>query len=259
MTFAIKFANEKVAKEFKGAYDTAQAGSEIPLAVTTTPVKNEPKETATPAKTESTSTPASASAWGTSTTSWGSLSANKDTSTTFKFGDSSPAKPFSFGASTPAAPAATENASAASSSSASQASPAKDEENLEAECTATFTPIVQLSEVKVASGEENEDAVYTQRCILYRFDHEEKEWKARGKGNVKIMQHKETKKHRLILREEKTLKLRMNHFVTAGIDLKPNNGSDRSWTWTTEDFSEEEAASMTFAIKFANEKGTDED
>ena len=32
----------------------------------------------------------------------------------------------------------------------------------EEECTATFTPIVQLSEVKVDTGEENEDAVYTQ-------------------------------------------------------------------------------------------------
>ena len=110
---------------------------------------------------------------------------------------------------------------------------------MEEECTATFEPVVQLSEVEVDNGEKDEDEIYVQRCMLYRFDTETKEWKARGKGDVKLMQHKSTKKTRLILREEKTLKLRMNHFVSDKVDLAKNMGSNRSWTWVARDYSEE--------------------
>ena len=37
---------------------------------------------------------------------------------------------------------------------------------------------------------------------------------------MKVLQHKQTKKHRLILREEKTLKLRMNHFGERLCDVE---------------------------------------
>ena len=42
------------------------------------------------------------------------------------------------------------------------------------------------------------------RCKLYRIRDEQ--WKERGIGNCKLMRHKETKKIRFIMRQEKTFK-----------------------------------------------------
>ncbi len=42
------------------------------------------------------------------------------------------------------------------------------------------------------------------RAKLYRF--REDMFKERGTGNIKMMRHKETKKVRVIMRQEKTLK-----------------------------------------------------
>lgn len=67
------------------------------------------------------------------------------------------------------------------------------------------------------------------RGTLYRFSPDTKEWKERGRGDAKLLKHKLTGKVRFVMREEKTLKLRVNHFVA--VDVKPNAGSDRSWTW----------------------------
>ena len=94
--------------------------------------------------------------------------------------------------------------------------------------------------------------------MLYRFDKEEKGWKTRGKGNVKLMQHQETKKIRVLLREDKTLKLRMNHTVVPGVELKPNQGSEKSWTWATTDYALEAPSEETFAIKFRTEEAARE-
>ena len=94
--------------------------------------------------------------------------------------------------------------------------------------------------------------------MLYRFDKEEKGWKTRGKGNVKLMQHQETKKIRVLLREDKTLKLRMNHLVVPSVELKPNQGSEKSWTWATTDYALEAPSEETFAIKFKTEEAARE-
>jgi len=37
------------------------------------------------------------------------------------------------------------------------------------------------------------------------------EWKERGLGLVKLLKHKENQKIRLLMRQEKTLKIRANH------------------------------------------------
>ena len=42
------------------------------------------------------------------------------------------------------------------------------------------------------------------RAKLYRF--RDDQWKERGTGNAKLMRHKESKKIRFIMRQEKTLK-----------------------------------------------------
>lgn len=51
------------------------------------------------------------------------------------------------------------------------------------------------------------------KCKLYRFDKESGsgEWKERGVGQVRLLEHKGNKKIRLLMRQEKTLKIRANH------------------------------------------------
>jgi Ran-binding protein 1 len=67
---------------------------------------------------------------------------------------------------------------------------------------------------------------------------------------VKLLQNKESRSIRLLLRQEKTLKLCMNHKVHPEIELVANAGSDRSWTWRTMDYSSEEGEKQTFALRF---------
>ena len=48
---------------------------------------------------------------------------------------------------------------------------------------------------------------------LYRYD--DKQWKERGVGQVKLLQHKVGKRIRLLMRREKTLKICANHIGAA--------------------------------------------
>lgn len=89
--------------------------------------------------------------------------------------------------------------------------------------------------------------VYTVRCTLFRFD---KEWKERGRGDVKILKNKDSQRIRLLLRADKTLKVCMNHIILPDIKLTPNMSSDRAWTWVTEDYADAEPTVQTFAIRF---------
>lgn len=53
------------------------------------------------------------------------------------------------------------------------------------------------------------------------------------------------------MRQEKTLKILVNHFVDPRITLIPNAGNDRSWVWVAFDFSNGETLEeTTFAIRF---------
>ncbi|CAO3625407.1 unnamed protein product [Cunninghamella blakesleeana] len=116
-----------------------------------------------------------------------------------------------------------------------------------------FEPVVKLEEVEVKTNEENEEVLFKMRAKLFRYDKQLKEWKERGTGDVKFLQHKETKKVRLLMRRDKTLKVCANHYVSGDMKLAPNVGSDRSWVWNVAaDVSEGEPAAETLAIRFAN-------
>lgn len=58
--------------------------------------------------------------------------------------------------------------------------------------------------MKKNTGEESEECIFKMRCKLYR--HRDEQWKERGTGNCKLMRHKESKKIRFVMRQEKTLK-----------------------------------------------------
>lgn len=54
------------------------------------------------------------------------------------------------------------------------------------------------------------------RARIYRYDtnngDEEPEFKERGTGTVKILQHKQTGMYRILMRREKTFKICANHY-----------------------------------------------
>jgi Ran-binding protein 1 len=114
--------------------------------------------------------------------------------------------------------------------------------------------------VEVTSGEEEEEILYEQRSKL--FIHGEtlldkgsgqKSWRERGIGDVKILQHKELKKVRVLMRQEKTMKVILNFVLDSRLVLTPNVGNDRSWVWSAMDFSSgEELEETVFAIRFGD-------
>lgn len=128
----------------------------------------------------------------------------------------------------------------------------------EEEADVHFEPLVQLEKVDVKTNEENEEVLHKVRAKLFRFHADTKEWKERGTGDVKFLQHKETKKVRLVMRRDKTLKICANHFVSPEYELKPNIGSDRSWVYSvTADISEGEPEAQTLAIRFGSKENAD--
>ncbi len=78
-----------------------------------------------------------------------------------------------------------------------------------------------------------------------------KTWKERGIGEVKLLKHRETNRIRVLMRQEKTLKLIINHFLDPRIVLTPNVGNEKSWVWVAFDFAEGKLEETTFALRFS--------
>jgi len=122
-----------------------------------------------------------------------------------------------------------------------------------------FEPVIKLTEqVETKTMEEDEDVLFKMRSKLFRFSTETNEWKERGTGDVRLLQHKESKKVRLVMRRDKTLKVCANHLISHEMRLQPNVGSDRSWVWkVAADYSEDPPTSETLAIRFANSENAE--
>merc|ERR1719253_1866259 len=135
----------------------------------------------------------------------------------------------------------------------------KKEAPKEEESTATFEPVVKLEEVEVKSGEEEEETVCSFRGKLFLYGETlldvgtgKKTWKERGIGEARILRHREHQRLRLLMRQEKTMKVIANHALDPRIKLEPNVGSDRSWVWSAFDFAEGELTETVFALRFAD-------
>uniref|UniRef100_A0A7R9W6V3 RanBD1 domain-containing protein n=1 Tax=Pseudictyota dubia TaxID=2749911 RepID=A0A7R9W6V3_9STRA len=135
----------------------------------------------------------------------------------------------------------------------------KEEKPKEEESTATFEPVVKLDEVEVTSGEEDEEVVFDVRAKLFIYGETlldkgtgNKTWRERGIGQAKILRHREHQRLRLLMRQEKTMKVIANHAIDPRIKLEPNAGSDRSWVWSAFDFAEGELVETVFALRFAD-------
>ena len=118
-----------------------------------------------------------------------------------------------------------------------------------------FEPIIALPEkIDVKTGEEDEEVMFSHRSKLYRFVAEEKQWKERGIGDIKLLRNVTSGKMRVLMRRDQVLKLCANHQITTDMSLQPNAGSDRSWVWSTHaDFSEGECKAERLAVRFKNE------
>ncbi|XP_068225556.1 ran-specific GTPase-activating protein-like [Palaemon carinicauda] len=119
-----------------------------------------------------------------------------------------------------------------------------------------FELVVSLPEIQVKTNEEEEDEMVRLRCKLFPYNTLETpaEWKERGTAaHVKILKHSKKKTVRVLMRRDKTLKIRANHYITPFVELKPNCGSDRAWVWSVPaDLADEEPKQELFAVRFAN-------
>ena len=90
------------------------------------------------------------------------------------------------------------------------------------------------------------------RSRLYRWRNSE--WKERGTGEIKILRHKQSKKIRCVLRQDKTLKP-VSNFVVAEDPLcvlKEHQGSDKMFFFTAYDCSEDPFQIEKFVLKFVD-------
>ena len=80
-----------------------------------------------------------------------------------------------------------------------------------------------------------------------------KNWRERGTGDARLLRHRESGAIRMLMRQEKTLKIIANFIVQPEIVLVPNVSSDRSWCFNAFDFSSgEKLEEISFAIRFAD-------
>jgi Ran-binding protein 1 len=168
------------------------------------------------------------------------------------------ATPSGFGTLSAAAPSDGEAAATAEASGISEKA-AGIEGAGEEDSSAVFEALVKLEEVETKSGEEEEACVFKMRAKLFVFGETlldkgtgNKSWRERGIGEAKLLKHNEFGKIRLLMRQEKTMKVIVNHVVDPRITLEPNAGSDRSWVWSAFDFSDGELVETVFAMRFSN-------
>jgi hypothetical protein len=111
---------------------------------------------------------------------------------------------------------------------------------------------LHLQDVITETGEESEDLIFKIRARIHRWRNDE--WKERGTGDLKMLRHKDTKKIRLVLRQDKTLKPAANFYISEKdplCDIKPHQGSDKMFFLLAYDCSEE-AQFEKFVIKLGN-------
>ena len=108
-----------------------------------------------------------------------------------------------------------------------------------------------MKPIEIKSGEEDEDAVFEQRCKLFRF--RDNEYKERGLGNLKVMKHKTTGKGRLVMRRELVNLVCLNCWSCSKIERV----RDTQVRFAGLDASDGEPEMTVFVVKFKTEELTD--
>ncbi|VDP01640.1 unnamed protein product [Soboliphyme baturini] len=126
-----------------------------------------------------------------------------------------------------------------------------------AECSgntdAYFEPVVSLPEVVVKTGEEHEVEAFKMPAKLFRFV--EKEWKERCVGELRLLKHNDTGNVRVVMRQDQSLKVCLNHYLPPSVPLAHRN--DRSWMWGANDFSDGITKEELFCAKFRTKAEAD--
>ncbi|VDL79416.1 unnamed protein product [Nippostrongylus brasiliensis] len=116
-----------------------------------------------------------------------------------------------------------------------------------------FKPVCPLPElVKVVTGEEDEKVIFEERCKLYRFADDTKEWKERGTGVLKVLENTNNKKCRIVMRREQVHKVCANHQLLPGMTIQMMRRGEKAMMWYCEDFSEEEGSHEKLSARFAS-------
>ncbi|XP_021179409.2 LOW QUALITY PROTEIN: ranBP2-like and GRIP domain-containing protein 4 [Fundulus heteroclitus] len=175
----------------------------------------------------------------------------------FRFGESSGGFSFSFQPSiSPSKSPAKLNLSRASAGTDEEQDAAAQDDERDGQY---FEPVVPLPDlVDISTGEENEQAAFSHRAKLYRYDKEAKQWKERGIGDLKLLQNYDSKRVRLVMRRDQVLKLCANHWVSAAMRLEPMKGAEKAWVWSAVDFAEEgDGRVEQLAVRFKTQETAD--
>jgi hypothetical protein len=73
---------------------------------------------------------------------------------------------------------------------------------------------------------------------------------SRGFGELKILKHKESGFYRILLRQDRTFKVRVNHQVPYLGNLLAFKSSDKQFSWVAYDFAGGEEVREMFTVKF---------
>ncbi|CAD8174451.1 unnamed protein product [Paramecium pentaurelia] len=111
----------------------------------------------------------------------------------------------------------------------------------------------KLLPVAIKTGEEDFELLMTFKCKLYRFRNEE--WKQRGQGILKFLKHQETKKCRILMRQDATYFIRANHLVSETIVKSMFH--QFGYEWIGQDHSDGETKLEQFSVKLESEEDFD--
>jgi len=81
-----------------------------------------------------------------------------------------------------------------------------------------------------------------------RYDPKTNEWKERGRGDMKLLQNRDTAMVRAVMHQDKTKKCVCNHFLHPAVTLQTHQGSDTTWVWRVADYAEGEKEMTNFAL-----------
>ncbi|XP_039489785.1 E3 SUMO-protein ligase RanBP2 [Drosophila santomea] len=129
-----------------------------------------------------------------------------------------------------------------------------------------YDPIVELpDEIVVTTGEENETKLYGERAKLYRYDPESKQWKERGVGEIKVLEHPKLQTFRLVMRQEQIHKLVLNMNIFASLQMDNMKDQKNSFLWAGYNYAVDEEGKVgtegvleRLACRFGKEEIADE-
>ncbi|VDO05092.1 unnamed protein product [Haemonchus placei] len=102
--------------------------------------------------------------------------------------------------------------------------------------------------------------IFEERCKLYRFSDDTREWKERGTGSMKVLENTNTKKCRVVMRRDQVgsvsdtivFKVCANHQLLPGMTIQVMPRQEKAMMWYCEDFSEDQKSHEKLSARFAS-------